>query len=210
MPSYVTPTTPAYQVWIAPQIVTNNNVVLGSNSGNTLLDLREARGAWVYSSLGRGTGTPTRQAELQIRRLPNGSGNYPSTAFDRVSSAPTTAAGSSTLSAALATNSATLSLNTAPSPAFAVGDRVCVFNSAGTAIQFGRLATFTSTTAWTAEDNWAIVNAIGDTVTNLADVFQPFWIPGQGQYRIKFNNYSGISYIPFCAVDIDYGDTINP
>jgi hypothetical protein len=202
MPALVTKTSPTFSTLISAQLVATGNIVVAGS----LLDLRTVPGAFITTFIGRQSGTPTRAAYFAISPTNNNADVISLGTFDHVGQGPTTACSATTInqSGGLSTSQNTVTVAAAGS--LAVGDRICVFNSTGTAVQWNRISGG-SGTSWTVERNWRVANANGDNFTNLADVLK-IWIPVGDQYEFRFVNQSSIGYVCQLFAQVDNGETI--
>ena len=198
--STVTKTASTFTTVQSIGIVTNGN--LGTLQ---TLDLTTKIGAALLVWIGRRSNTtPSRAGYMSIRNSDNNSLVFPSSVFDVVNQGPTTAAASTTLSAGASSGSGTLSLTSATG--FAIGDTICLSESGGTRLQFGRIANISGTTV-TLERNLRATSNSGDTVTNLADA-RRVYIPGGDVYEIRGVNYSGLDLVFAVEAIVDNGETI--
>ena len=180
-------------------------VVIAAASQGTLrtLDLSAKYGAKIRVMIGRRVATAlTRFGYVSIRPTNNNAILIPDTRLDGISS--TAVAIATTLNGATSIGDGTVTLTSATS--FAVGDTICISDSAAVRVPEWARVLSISGSVLTLDRNLRVAHNSGDDVITMGDV-QSIDLPGGDHYEIRCQNNSGQALVFRVESVIDNGDT---
>lgn len=187
MPTQINPLAPSNLSIIAASVVANQTTGTIATNLASKLDLRKKDGAQILVSIGRrATAALTRGAFVGIRATDNDTLVHIDQRFDVTQASATTAAVTSTISGT--PSAGAMSITVASGTSFAIGDRICISQSGGTAISFNQIARVSGNTL-------SLMHPLERGHNNGDDVFtlahqQTMPLPGGDIYYIFANNDS--------------------